>query len=172
MRYRPRSPVGLTLSSGGVLAGTPTGTPGLTSFTVKVTDSASNRLPATSASRSMRPSRSRHHPSARPHIHGLQPTCGLFWWSAASPVVGDLWISPTGTDLASSTGVISGTPSASGTYPFTVRCWICQRYCDRKPKHPGEQPCEWGMSPSMGPQSRCGLTSNPTSKLAIFSRVI
>jgi hypothetical protein len=117
-------PAGLSLSSStGAITGTPT-TVGSTTFTVKVTDSAS---PALSAQQALTivvvpPPVVIATTSLAGGIVGtaysatLTATGGTspFTWSVIS---GSL---PAGLNL-SSTGVISGTPTASGTFNFTVQ---------------------------------------------------
>jgi hypothetical protein len=119
-------PAGLTLNSSGLISGTPTSI-GTSSFTVRVTDSGSP-TPATddqplsitinpagtlTISTSSLPAGTQN--TSYP-TQTLQATGGTqpYSWSKAS---GNL---PTGLSL-SSTGIISGTPTASGTFSFTVQ---------------------------------------------------
>jgi len=115
-------PAGLSLASGGVISGTPTGT-GTSNFTVKVTDSLSSTatkalsigvtvLPVQITTPFLRNGWNGIHYSQKPQITGgLAP----FTWSLLSGTL------PTGTTLNTSTGEVSGSPSSNGTYNFTLR---------------------------------------------------
>ena len=121
-------PAGLSLSSAGVISGTPT-TAQTANFTVLVdrfAGSPPTPIPRRSPSRwprrlRLRPSSPRACPMAEETSH----TPRRFWRPAArcrttwSIVSGSL---PNGLALNSSTGTISGTPSKIGTKSFTVRC--------------------------------------------------
>jgi hypothetical protein len=115
-------PAGLTLaSSTGVISGTPTGT-GVSNFTAQVTDS--NSLNATKAlsltvvvpptvTTTSLPTGTQN----TAYTTTLAATGGTapYTWSLSSGTL------PTGLALASSTGVISGAPSATGVSNFTVQ---------------------------------------------------
>src|SRR5439155_27129617 len=112
-------PPGLTLSAGGVVSGTPTSL-GTFSFTVRLTDSTSQ---ASSAGTSITVSGT---PAA---IAGTPPNAGLIVpYSFAFSATGSGAVTfalaagalPTGLSLSLS-GVVSGVPTASGTFSFTVR---------------------------------------------------
>ncbi|MDB6076197.1 MAG: putative Ig protein, partial [Verrucomicrobiaceae bacterium] len=117
-------PTGLTLSSGGVLSGTPTAAPATYIFTVKVTDNSG--CPGTRAYALV--------VNCPPITLAFNPV--LPW----SPVVGTSFsgqvsasggttpysfslgsgILPSGLSLAAGTGIISGIPSSAGTYTFNL----------------------------------------------------
>jgi hypothetical protein len=117
-------PTGLTLAAGsGVISGTPTAS-GTFSFTAKVTDSSSpaqaksvslaiaitsSQLSITSATLASVTESSAY--SQTLHATGGTPA---YSWSVIS---GSL---PTGITMAAGSGVISGTPTESGTFPFTA----------------------------------------------------
>jgi len=115
-------PAGLSLAAGtGVISGTPTGT-GTSNFTVRVTDansvSATQALSVTvlappSITTTTLPGGTQN----TAYSTTLAATGGTlpYTWSVS---VGTL---PAGLSLAPSTGVISGTPTASGTSNFTVQ---------------------------------------------------
>ena len=115
-------PVGLTLSSRGVISGTPT-TAATTSFTVAIKDSSATPLTAT-ANFSLTVQTGLSVTSLSPpagtvgvaYSTTLAATGGVtpYAWSVAS---GNL---PAGLSL-SSAGVISGTPTTSGSSTFTVQ---------------------------------------------------
>ncbi len=121
-------PGGLSLSSGGQISGQPT-TSGTFSFTVQVADSASGTATAnlsivinaapplnvTTTSGSL-PSGTLNtaYPSTNLNASGgIQP----YTWTVVTPGTGPL---PPGLSLSSG-GQITGTPTTSGTYPFTVQ---------------------------------------------------
>jgi hypothetical protein len=118
-------PSGLSLSSGGVISGTPTAT-GTSSFTVQVTDS---QAPADTATGALSIAVSAFVPDlvittasvpngqiGVAYSQTLAATGGVtpYTWSTVGGIL------PSGLSL-SSAGVISGTPTASGTSNFTVR---------------------------------------------------
>jgi Bacterial Ig domain/Putative Ig domain len=118
-------PTGLTLASAtGLIAGTPTGT-GSSTFTVKVTDA--NTLTATkslSIAVAAAPSSPSITTASLPagtqnsaYSNTLAATGGTtpYSWSIASGTL------PTGLALASTTGVISGTSTGTGTSTFLVK---------------------------------------------------
>ena len=116
-------PAGLSLASGtGVISGTPTGT-GTSNFTVQVTDANSQTAaqplsltvgttPPTITTISL-PNGTQNvsYSTTLAASGGTTP----YTWSISSGTL------PTGLSLASSTGVISGTPTATGTSSFTVQ---------------------------------------------------
>ena len=116
-------PAGLSLSSAGVISGTPTSS-GTSSFTISVTDSSSptqtqsagmsiattsNALTITSAT--LAPATSGTAYSQAVTANGGTPA---YTWSITSGTL------PSGLTLAATTGVISGTPTATGISSFTV----------------------------------------------------
>ncbi len=114
-------PAGLTLSSGGVISGTLT-TAGTSNFTVRVQDA--NAVASTKSLSIVIYNALSITTSSLPagyvgaaYSQTLAATGGLtpYTWSIMS---GSL---PAGLTLNSSTGVISGTPTATGTSSFTVR---------------------------------------------------
>ena len=114
-------PAGLTLSSGGVLSGTPSGS-GASTFTVQATDSVSN-----TGSRSYTVTIGANILTVNPATlpNGTQGTAYNQTITASGGTTpytfavtsGTL---PTGLSLSSG-GVLSGTPSASGPFTFTVQ---------------------------------------------------
>jgi large repetitive protein len=113
-------PAGMTLSSSGVLLGTPT-TAGTSSFTVRVTDtnsvSASQALslivnPAPTITRTNLPDIKVNH-SYSQTVTASGGTTPLVWSISAGSL-------PPGLSLNSSNGLISGTPTAIATYNFSV----------------------------------------------------
>ncbi len=119
-------PPGLSLnSSTGLISGTPTVT-GTSSFTVKVTDSETptarsatanlsiviSNLPPLQITTTSLPSGTDHAPynTTVNATGGLQP----YSWSITAGAL------PAGLDLNSITGQISGTPSATGAFDFTI----------------------------------------------------
>ena len=118
-------PAGLTLNaSSGAISGTPTAS-GTSSFTVKVTDASSNTATASlsisvaAASQTLSISTSSVPAGTIGTAYSvtLKATGGTtpYTWTLSS---GSL---PTGLTLNSSTGVISGTPTAAGSSAFTVQ---------------------------------------------------
>src|ERR1035437_4557983 len=114
-------PAGLSLAAGGTISGTP-GTPGSSSFTVRVTDSASASATA-ALSLTINPPALGITTSSLPagtvgvaYSQALGASGGTppYTWSVAS---GSL---PAGLSLAAS-GTISGTPGTAGSSSFTVR---------------------------------------------------
>ncbi len=116
-------PAGLTLSSGGVISGTPTAS-GTSSFTVRVTDSSSpEQTQSTTLSITVAASKlSISTASLAAGTMNASYTATLAAGGGTSPYA---WTLASGTLPAgltlSSGGVISGTPTASGTSSFTVR---------------------------------------------------
>jgi hypothetical protein len=117
-------PAGLTLAASGVISGTPTGS-GTSNFTVRVTDangqSATQALSITVNTAAAPPAitttslPSGAQNSAYSAILAASGGQTPYSWSLSS---GGL---PVGLVLASSTGVITGLPTGSGTSNFTVR---------------------------------------------------
>jgi large repetitive protein len=112
-------PAGISLSADGNLSGTPTAT-GTSSFTVKVTDAnGQSATEATSISISAGVSTTFSAPPSAPvggaYSDTLTATGGTapYTWSVNSGTL------PAGITL-SSAGVLSGTPTTTGSYPFTV----------------------------------------------------
>jgi hypothetical protein len=121
-------PAGLSLNSAGTIYGTPT-TGGTSNFTLKVTDSSGapggglstqQALSLTVASVLTVPTillplgtLGAAYSASLPHTGGLSP---IVW----SLYLGSL---PPGLVLQTGTGVISGTPTAQGTYSFTVEAF-------------------------------------------------
>jgi len=118
-------PAGLTSSPGGAITGTPSGIPGPNPFTVTVTDSkgitavsgglgiqiqAGAPLQITTVSLPQGP-------VGTPYYASLGATGGVppYTWTITA---GSL---PTGLSPLSPNGVISGTPTLGGNYPFTVQ---------------------------------------------------
>ena len=117
-------PAGLTLSSSGTISGTPT-TVGTSSFTVKVTDSETPTPNSTTANLSI----TVNNPPLTITTTSLPQGTVDFAYSSAVAVIGGTkpytWsISagalPNGLTLNTSTGQISGTPSKTGAFQFTV----------------------------------------------------
>jgi hypothetical protein len=120
-------PAGLTLSSAGVISGTPTGSVSSTSnFTVAVTDSqtpthatksANLSITVTEPPLSITTTSLAGGSSGNAYSQTLQAIGGTppYTWSIS---VGTL---PAGLTLNAATGVISGTPTATGTSNFTVK---------------------------------------------------
>jgi hypothetical protein len=125
-------PAGLSLSSAGALSGTPT-TLGSTTFIVKVTDNASNTAtkeltvkvnPPVVVQTTALPSVivSTAYPSTQLVATG---GTGTYTWalnSGSGPL-------PTGLTL-SAAGVLSGTPTATGTFNFTVKATDAANHSD------------------------------------------
>lgn len=119
-------PSGLTLSSTGVISGTPNGSVGTSSFTVKVTDSqtptpatktANLSITVTTAPLTITTSSLLNGAVNSAYSQALQASGGVppYTWSI---MLGAL---PSGLGLNASTGVISGTPTATGASSFTVK---------------------------------------------------
>jgi len=114
-------PAGLSLSSGGIITGTPSAT-GTTSFTVRAQDSASaaatRALSITIAAPvSVTTTTLAAGTVGTSYSRTVAATggTGSYTWAVTA---GSL---PTGLSLGSGNGTISGTPSAAGTFTFTVR---------------------------------------------------
>ena len=117
-------PAGLSLSSSGTLSGTPA-TVGSSTFTLQVADSSSPQLTATqaytvtivSAALSITTSSLGNGTTGVAYAATISRSGGkpAFTWSIS---VGKL---PAGLSLAATTGTISGTPSQTGKYSFTVK---------------------------------------------------
>jgi hypothetical protein len=115
-------PVGLTLTAAtGAISGVPTAA-GASSFTVQVTDSNSTtNTKSLSITVALPPSVSTTSLPSGPQFGAYSATLAAtsgttpYSWSIASGTL------PSGLALASSTGVISGTPTAAGTSNFTVQ---------------------------------------------------
>ncbi len=118
-------PAGLTLSSGGIISGTPTGTPGTSSFTVTVTDSQTPTAMTSLATLSITITRppltvtttslvggavGTSYSQTLTAIGGTPP----YSWSLSAGTL------PAGLTLAAATGVILGVPTTTGTSNFTV----------------------------------------------------
>ena len=114
-------PAGLTLSSAGVLSGTPTST-GSTTFSVNVID-ANNGIDTTSITLTVTSSVTFTFPAppsgtvGTPYSVTLTAAGGTtpYTWSISA---GSL---PAGLTLNTSTGVVSGTPTTAGTSSFTAK---------------------------------------------------
>ena len=114
-------PVGMNLSSTGTISGTPT-VPGLYTFTVEAVDAnvqlatqtltiTVNPAPAITTTSLPQSSVNEAYSQTILTTGGTQP----FAWSITAGAL------PPGLSLDPSAGTISGTPTASGTYHFTVR---------------------------------------------------
>ena len=117
-------PAGLTLSTAGVISGTPTGSPATSNFTVRVTDSASNTATAVfsitvQAGITITTSTSLPdgYPSDAYTTTTLAATGGTGSYTSWTVSSGAL---PAGITLAND-GTLSGTPTTAGSYSFTVR---------------------------------------------------
>jgi uncharacterized repeat protein (TIGR01451 family) len=113
-------PPGITLTSAGVLAGTPT-TAGTYIFTVNVTD-ANNGIATTSITLVVAATLSLGFPAPPSGMVGLAYTDTLtaaggttpYTWSVSTGTL------PAGITLNTSTGILSGTPTLAGTSSFTI----------------------------------------------------
>lgn len=122
-------PAGLALnSSSGAITGTPTGPAGTATFTIKVTDS-SNAGPVSQASGTLT---IKVVLPAGPSVTTASLPAGTVGAAYSQSVAATGGLSPlsfsisagtlpNGLGIASSTGAISGTPTASGTFTFTVK---------------------------------------------------
>ena len=114
-------PAGLTLSSAGVLSGTPTAT-GSSTFSVNVID-ANNGIATTSITLVVTASVTFTFPAppsgvvGTPYSDTLTAAGGTtpYTWSISAGTL------PAGLTLNTSTGVVSGTPTTAGTSSFTVK---------------------------------------------------
>ena len=117
-------PDGLSLSSAGVITGTPSGSAGTSNFTVRVTDSASNSATASfgitiaaGVTITSSTSLADGYPGTPYSAITLAATGGTGSYSDWSLISGAV---PSGMNLSPS-GVLSGTPTTAGSYSFTVR---------------------------------------------------
>jgi cytoskeletal protein CcmA (bactofilin family) len=116
-------PTGLTLSSDGVISGTPT-IAGTSSFTVRVTDSDSPPVTATrTLSITIQQRLSVATASLANGWVGMAYSDSLVAGNGTPPYTWSVTVGslPTGLTLAPSTGAITGTPTTAGTSNFTVR---------------------------------------------------
>src|SRR5438309_8509446 len=118
-------PTGLTLSSSGVISGTPTAA-GPFNFTITVTDSAAATasqaytLTINSAGSTLQITTTSPLPSgtvSTPYSQTLTATGGTtpYTWSVASGTL------PSGISLNASSGALTGTSSSAGTFTFTAQ---------------------------------------------------
>lgn len=117
-------PAGLSLSTAGVISGTPSGSPGTANFTVKVTDSASNTATAAfsiTVEAGITITTSTSMPDGYPgdvySTTTFAATGGTGSYASWTVTGGAL---PAGITLASD-GTLSGTPTTAGSYSFTVK---------------------------------------------------
>jgi len=119
-------PAGLSLSSAGVISGTPSGTTGTSNFTVTVTDSQTPTPATKSASLSITVSIAPLSVTTTSLSGGVTGTAYSqtlqanggnppYTWSIS------LGALPANLSLNASTGAITGTPTATGTSTFTVK---------------------------------------------------
>jgi prepilin-type N-terminal cleavage/methylation domain-containing protein len=115
-------PPGLTLSSGGVLSGTPTGSGGTYSFTVKATDSVANTGSRTYTVTIGGPSVTITAPTTLPTAYvGQSYTQAVTGANGTTPYTwGATGLQPIGLDIGLFNGVITGTPTTAGTFTVTV----------------------------------------------------
>jgi hypothetical protein len=119
-------PAGLTLSSGGIISGTPSGTPGTSNFTVTVTDSQTPTPATKSAALSITITRPPLSVTTTTLVGGALGTSYSQTLTAIGGTPPYSWnlsagTLPPGLTLAAATGVISGVPTTTGTSNFTVR---------------------------------------------------
>jgi len=115
-------PAGLALGAGtGVISGTPTAT-GASNFTVQVTD-ASGQIASRALSITIYSGVAITTASLPDGTVGLAYNATLTATGGATPYTWSITVGtlPPGLSLNSSTGVISGTPTAAGSYPITVQ---------------------------------------------------
>ena len=117
-------PAGLSLSTAGAISGTPSGSAGATSFTVKVTDSASNTATASFSITIMAgvaittpTSLADGYPGTVYSPVTLAATGGTSSYTSWTVTGGSM---PAGMAL-STAGVLSGTPTTAGNYSFAVK---------------------------------------------------
>jgi len=117
-------PSGLSLSTAGIVSGTPTGSPASTSFTVRVTDSAANTATASfsitvqaGVSITTSTSLADGYPGTAYASVTLAASGGTGTYASWAVTGGAL---PAGLTLSSG-GVLSGTPTTEGSYSFTVK---------------------------------------------------
>ena len=118
-------PAGLTLSTGGVISGKPTGTPGPTNFTATVTDSAGNTASGAftitiDAGISFTPV-----PLPTGYQGTAYPATTLLATGGSGTGYTWVWVAASGSSLPSGLtlstgGVITGTPTAGGTFSVTI----------------------------------------------------
>jgi hypothetical protein len=117
-------PTGLSLSTAGVVSGTPTGSAGTTSFTVQVTDSASNKATAAfsitvaaGVTITTSTSLADGYPGTAYSPVTFAATGGTETYTSWTVTSGSV---PAGMAL-SAAGVLSGTPTTTGSYSFNVK---------------------------------------------------
>jgi hypothetical protein len=116
-------PAGLTLTSGGVITGTPTGPAATSTFTVSLTDAGPPAQTVTKQlSVTVNPVLTITTTSLPNGTVGLAYSSTLVAQNGTAPFVWSLAAGalPPGLALNSTTGAITGAPSASGTFSFTV----------------------------------------------------
>jgi hypothetical protein len=120
------SAVGLTLSSNGTISGTPTAAETATAFAVQVTDSGGNKASAnltitvTYATLSITSTNRPNATVGTPYSVTFTASggSGHYTWALTS---GSSTLQSLGISLNATTGLLSGTPFASGSYPYTVQ---------------------------------------------------